>query len=767
MNSGCAHCGAEVPASTVAASDAQFCCRGCATAFSLLAACGLGGHIDLRLQAVAHGATPRPVPMVAGVWDGWEAPAFLERHAIRLAAVDSAAERWAISWSVEGLHCPACVWVLERLPFLDAGVQSSTLDLGRGILRIVLDAQRTDARRVAQLAATLGYRLRPWAAASDRQRQHRGRALLMRAAVAFACAIGAMQLAMNLTAGELTGDLEPSAYFLFGSGAVVLALPAATWAVGPWWLSLWRALRYGRWSLDATAAVVVAVGLSASVLNLARGSHATYADAVAMFCALLLAGRVVLAQVQDQLAVHGSRLSGLLPDSPPEIGALIDVRAGQRLPADGTLVVANTATIDASLLTGESRAVPVVVGQAVEAGMLVLAGDVSLRVEHTGPDTRVARLLARAEAEAAERQLGTSTSGWERWYGLALLGLAVVAAPWGIDRMVAVVMAACPCAIGLAIPLARARVLVEARARGVLLPSAEVLVRLREIRQVVLDKTGTLTTGRPAVVAWTWMVAAAHQPRIAGAVVAAERHCRHPIALAITTYLAEVPDIVVDHVRERPVVGVTAQCGTVFFSIGPDGHGGVQIIWDGEVAARCTVTDGQRPEAGAFIGMCQARNLSVAIASGDALAPVNAIASALHVPLLQAHAHMSPEDKAGVVDEQTVMIGDGVNDALALSTAGVGIAIRGGLAAGLATADVVITDVPQPLTAISDLWRASDRLARREALLLQLTIGYNAVAVGCALAGIWGPLICAIGMPLSSLIAVLVANNWRPFAESK
>ena len=98
-----------------------------------------------------------------------------------------------------------------------------------------------------------------------------------------------------------------------------------------------------------------------------------------------------------------------------------------------------------------------------------------------------------------------------------------------------------------------------------------------------------------------------------------------------------------------------------------------------------------------------------------------------------------------------------------MGKAAVGVAIRGGLAAGLATADVVITDLPQPLSAITDLLRASDRLARRETLLLWLTIGYNAVAVGCALAGIWGPLICAIGMPLSSLVAVLVANHWRPF----
>ncbi len=750
VNAGaCAHCGALVSAGET------FCCRGCATAFSLLAECGLGGQAQLRLAAVAAGAAPHPVPVIIGEWDGWETTAFLDRHAVLLADGSR-----ALTWSVEGMHCPACVWVLERLPFIDSGVRSATVDLGRGVLRTIVDPTQTDARRLTQTAAMLGYRLRPWAAGADARRQGAARALLLRAAVAFACAVGAMQLAMNLTAGELTGDLEPAARLLFGSGAVLLALPAATWAVGPWWLALWRAIRYGRWSLDATAAVVVAVGLGSSVLNLARGSYATYADAVAMFCALLLAGRVVLARVQDQLAVQGSHLSGLLPDQPPVLGDVLKLIAGQRLPADGTVVECAAAALDGAVLTGESQPVTVRSGQQVEAGMLVVQGTLSLRVERSGSDTRVAHLLARAEADAAGR-LPPGISSWERWYGLALVGLALLAAPWGIERMVAVVMAACPCAIGLAVPLARARVLVAARARGVLLPSAETLVRLRGIRRVVLDKTGTVTTGRPTVVAWDWLVEPALRPRIAGAVAAAERGCRHPLALAIATHLTDAAAVEVEQVRERPVVGVSAICTGVPFTVGPDGQGGIDVRWNGELAARIQVVDGLRPEAAAFVALCRTRGLDLVIASGDAPAPVAEVSVVLGISAT--HAQLTPEGKAALVDDMTLMIGDGVNDALALGQAGVGIAVRGGLAAGLATADAVITDLPAPLTAVGELLRASDRLARRERALLLLTVGYNAVAVSCALAGLWGPLICAIGMPLSSLAAVLMASQWRPF----
>jgi P-type E1-E2 ATPase len=126
-----------------------------------------------------------------------------------------------------------------------------------------------------------------------------------------------------------------------------------------------------------------------------------------------------------------------------------------------------------------------------------------------------------------------------------------------------------------------------------------------------------------------------------------------------------------------------------------------------------------------------------------------------------------PEDKAALVDATTMMIGDGVNDAAALTAAGVSIAVRGGVAAGLSCADIVITEETQPMQAVFAMVQASDALSRRERLLLLLTVIYNAVAVSAALAGWWGPLICAIGMPLSSIAAVVLATNWQPFIPQK
>jgi Cu2+-exporting ATPase len=746
----CRHCGA--------ASEQPFCCHGCATAFALLASCGLDEHARLRQLAVESGAAARPVPAVPGEWDGWNDPAFLAELALPLR--DGSV---AVTWSVDGMHCPACVWVLERLPFLDPAVRSASIDLGRGMLRTVLAPEQADLQRLARTAAALGYRLRPWNAAVDNGRRAQSRALLVRAAVAFACAIGSMQLAMNLAAGELTGDLDAGSRWFFGLGSLLLALPAGTWAIASWWRALIAAVRHGRWSLDASAALVVAVGLGASAVNLARGSQAIYADAVAMFIALLLAGRVVLQRVQDHLAAQGTRLVGLLPPHPPAPGSELVLAAGARLPADGTLLAADGAALDVSVLTGEARAVLVAAGTAVFAGCLLVAGTVTLRVERSGAQTRLAGLLATAEAEA-DRRRPVSESRWERWYGIVLLAVAAVAGWWGIDRAVAVVMAACPCAIGLALPLARAHTLVAARGRGLLIRSADVLLRLRGIRRVVLDKTGTLTTGHPQVVSWTWLIPEAQRAHVAGAIVAAESQARHPVALAICRFLEGAPQVQVEAVNELPGRGLTAQVDGITLSIGPDATGGIRVEWDGAVVARVQVVDGQRPDALTFVTACRQRGWPVGIASGDAAQPVSELAAALGIT--EARSGQLPEDKAAWVDDTTLMIGDGVNDGLALARAGVGVAVRGGLAAGLACAEVVVIAEAAPLAAVGDLLHASERLRRREALLLTLTVGYNLIAVTCAVLGVWGPFICAVGMPLSSVLAIAIATGWRPFSAS-
>jgi cation transport ATPase len=429
------------------------------------------------------------------------------------------------------------------------------------------------------------------------------------------------------------------------------------------------------------------------------------------------------------------------------------------------VIAAEAASLDVALLTGESRPQPVVVGMTVHAGSLVAGGSLQMRIEASGSDTRIGRLIATAEAEAAVRASGGSESAWERWYGPVLLILAVAVLPWGVGRSVAVIMAACPCAIGLALPLARAHVLVAARRQGLIVRSADTLVRLRRITRVVTDKTGTLTTGSPLVTAWTWEIPAVAQAWHAGAIAAAEREARHPLALAIVRHLGAVPAMHAQEVVEVPGRGLRAVVDGRSLTLGPAPAGGHQATCDGIVVARFQVTDGIRPDAPGLVAACQQRHFLLAIASGDAPAAVTAAASDLGIS--EHHAGQTPEEKAALVDERTLMIGDGGNDSLALARAGVGIAVRGGLAAGLGCAAVVVTDDARPLARVGDLLVAGQRLVARERLLLVGTTGYNLVAIGCALAGLWGPLICAIGMPLSSLAAIAVATAWRPFADQK
>jgi Cu2+-exporting ATPase len=804
LTSVCSHCALPLAAS---APEPAFCCHGCATAFSILAQAGLSGHASLRRAAADRGLVPQPVDGAAAAQAAEaaeEAGTLGERLAIPLAD-----GRCALAWNVEGMHCPACVWVLERLPALLPGVDAARVEVGRGRLLVVYRPTLAGPAAQARLVATLGYRLRPAGGIQrDDEARRRFRTAALRFALAFAGAVGAMQLAMNLQAGELTGDLDAAGRWWFGGLAIVLALPAATWAAGPWWRALGHALTKGRWSADAAAALVVGVGLSASVGLLIQGSNATYADAVAMFAALLLGGRLALLMARERIAARLERLGGLLPETALRLasandrtgtlvatanlrpGDLIGLRPGQRLPVDGVAVELDAGlAIDAALLTGETQPQPVAVGTTLFAGTSVVRAHgplpatpwLTLRVDTVGGETRVARLLAGAEAAAAlkvrEHPGAPSGAAWERWYGPLLLATAGLTVPvtWlcgvpagdALARGVAVMMAACPCAIGLALPLARAAALARMAASGVLVAHEGAFARLGAVRRLVIDKTGTLTDGAPGIQHWRWVETdLAARQRIAAAVVAVERLAKHPAAPAIAAAAQrEAGNCAAPSIHtwaEIPGVGLRAEVSTGderadTLSIGPaaDLPSNLGVTWNGVTVAHLQRVEHLRPDAPLLMQTARARGWSVTIASGDQPAAVQALGQRLGIN--DAHGALTPEGKRALVDATTLMIGDGGNDAPALGAAGVSIAVRGGLAAGLACADAVVADDRAPLAACVRWLHAAAALARRERRLLVFTILYNIVVVVLAALGVFGPFLCAIGMPLSSALAVWLA----------
>ncbi len=784
----CAHCGLPVPSGELRPGvERQFCCSGCAAAWRLLHEGGLAEFYRLRDRTAERPGLPAAEDPAAAAFAG---AAFRAAWARPLPGGDE-----LIAWYIEGLHCPACVWLVEQLPRLLPGVRWARLDLGTAQLRVAYDPAAAGPDRQAALLARLGYRARPFRADAVAQAlAAEQRALLVRVAVAAASAVGSMHLAATLTAGELTGDLDPAWRAGFAWGAILVALPGCLWAAASLHAGARRALHARRWSVDLAASIAILAALAGSAVLAVAGSHASYADAAAMFAALLLAARLAVVQARRRVARASGGLASLLPltarlrRGPATVavaaeslapGEVIELAAGEVAPGDG-VVAEGSGAIDVAVLTGEARPVAVAAGDRVWAGATCRGGSLAVRLDAVGPGTRLAGILARAAPAGGGGGGEAQADRAMRWFAPATLALAVLAglawgwqAGWarGAEIGLAVLVAACPCAIGLATPLAHALAAAAAARLGILVRDPDVLARIGAVASVVCDKTGTLTEGRMRVTA-----GATAEP---AAVLAAAARSGHPAAQAVAAHLSALGTVPASLAawREEPGLGIVARLadgrelrigGARLTGIaapgGAAGRVGVGLV--GALVGSFDLDDPLRPEARAMVAAWRAGGARVHLASGDHAAA--AAARGAELGLDGATGGMSPEDKAALVarlraDGPVAAVGDGVNDAAMLAAADVAVGVSGGLEAAIDRCHAFCTRPAEagPLA----LWQGARRTAHGVRRLLWVSAAYNLLAVAGAAAGLFGPLVCAIAMPLSSLTVLALALAQRPFDQ--
>jgi len=783
----CIHCGLPV-----AGADERFCCSGCATAYRLLHDGGLAEFYRLR-DATATGPGRQAGEDPAA--DAFDGSAFRAAWARPLGGGDE-----LIAWYLEGLHCPACVWLVEQLPRLLPGVRWARLDLGTAQLRVAYDPAHAGPGAQARLLARLGYRARPFradAVLAALTAEHR--ALLMRVAVAAASAVGAMHLTATLTAGEITGDLDPGWQSGFAWGAILVALPGCLWAASSLHRGALVALRARRWSVDLAASLAILLALAGSAALAASGSLASYADAAAMFAALLLTARLAVVQARRRVARAAGGLTHLLPLTARRLqdgiatevaiqaltaGEVVEVGEGAIVPGDGT-VVSGTAAIDIAVLTGEPRPIAVTAGSTVAAGAICRHGNVSIRLSAVGADTRLAGILAAAlptgHGTAAEWQSDTTL----RWFAPLTLGLAAAAAlAWGwhdgwtrgAEIALAVIVAACPCAIGLAAPLTQALAAAAAARRGLLIRDPAVLARISSVRHVVCDKTGTLTRGRMQV------VEAQLPSELRGAVLGVAERSGHPAAQAVSAHLRAAGAVAVPPTTWRELSGQGVLAGHDGHDLrlggqrltgiepGDQGRSRVGVLADGAPVGWFDLDDQLRPEARDLVATWRRAGARIHIASGDHQAAVRQKAGELGIEPADAYGGLSPEDKAALVgrlraEGGVAAVGDGVNDAAMLAAADVAVGVSGGLEAALDRCHAFCArpDEAGP----RELWLGAARTRQAIARMLWISAVYNLLAIAGAAAGLFGPLVCAIAMPLSSLTVVAMALRCDPFPTAQ
>jgi Cu2+-exporting ATPase len=786
----CAHCGLPAAPGEARTFEGEvYCCAGCETAASIIRQSGLDGFYALPDRRSTR------VSASGRSFIEFDHEAFQAAHVT--VRPDGLRE---IALYLEGVHCASCVWLVERVPMAVAGAIQAELDVTRALARLTWDPTVTSLSALARTLDRLGYRPHPYRGRrADEARRAEERAMLTRIGVAGAIAMNVMAISLALYSG-LFGGIEPEFERYFRWMSLVLVMPAVFWPGRVFFTSAWQAVKLGRLHMDVPIALALGAGVVQGTINTVRDAGPIYFDAVSTLILLLLVGRYLQHRAQRTAADAAALLGALAPatarvvdpgtgtvsEIPTEAvmpGMDLEVRAGDTLAADGVVLRGDSA-VDLALLTGESRPVTVHEGAAVFAGTTNLSATLVVRVQQAGSESRLGRLLRDVEQGARERApvvlFADRIAGWFIAVVLAL-ALTTVALWWtrdavaGIDHAIALLVVTCPCALAMATPLAFTVAIGRAAARGILIKGGHALESLTERGTLFVDKTGTLTEGRLALEEWDG------DDALRPLVLAAERQSRHPVAAAFAAAWAEaaLPDAV--DVRETLGGGVEARVDGRLVRVGRPswvlGHTvqddstrtAVLVAVDGAVVARATFGDPLRPEARAAVAAMQRAGWTVRILSGDAPAVVDHVARGLGLAGDGHEGGATPERKREAVVAArargpVVMVGDGVNDAAAISAATVGIAVRGGAEASMAAADVYLaTGGVAALRDLLDGARRTTHIIRRN---MAIALGYNALAVTLAMLGLLDPIVAAILMPVSSVTAIVGAWQSRTFSRS-
>jgi Cu2+-exporting ATPase len=797
---GCFHCGLPIPAGTryhtqLDGEEREFCCFGCQSVCSAIFEAGLQGYYQRTPEGVLLAPPPEP-PKDIEIYDLDE---------VQQEFITSSGDLRDIHLLVEGIHCPACVWLIERGLQREPGVESVNVNLTAKRVHLRWDSKRNKLSTLIHALSRIGYSAVPYDPENaEGVIKKANRSMLFRLFFAGFAMMNLIWISIALYSGANKGEFREFFHWM----GFALATPTLLYAGYPFYRGAIGGLRVWRLTMDLPIAIGLSVTYAYSTYITVTASKIgeVYFDTVTNLIFVILIGRYLEGMFRHQALSATKRLMELQPrvatvmqDGKEQItpargvrlGDHVLIKPGYKVPVDGIVLEGHSA-VDESMLSGESAPVSKSAGAKVSAGTVNTNGALLVEVSSTLQNTTLAKIIRLVEeAQSSKAPIQRMADTIVPWFVLVTLICATLTFfIWNTENFECALMAAtsvliitCPCALGMATPMSVAVASGLGAKHGILVKNGLVLETLSKVTHFVFDKTGTLTEGKMSV---------AHMhiaPNIAAkdilrSAAAVERYSEHSVAKAIIAE-AEAQQL---NYRDVAVQGFHATAG---LGVQADVDGKTVLLGSAEWLIRSGITldagllaqaheleaqamscvhcalgdahvavfalaDKLRDDAQQLVNELRAAGISMTLLSGDRKPVAEAIAQQLGG--MEVIAEVLPQDKDRVIQRLqrrgavVAMVGDGINDAPALIRADVGIALGSGTDVSVESADIVL--MHNELNKV----RLATLLSRRTLLTIKQNIGlsfvYNAIMVPLAMMAKVDPLVAAITMPISSLVVI-------------
>ncbi len=784
----CKHCH-----DTLLPSQEAFCCEACKMVYTILQDQNLGTYYALRNE-LCEDVERFPRPQI---------PNAVEDEGTLVQGTER--------FYIQGVHCTACLWLIEQLPVFIPTLSSAHMDMSSHVLTLHFK-EATPLNAITQQLQIWGYGA-TWIAESGQEihlAQQERHHMLWRIGVAAFCSGNLMILSLAAYTG-IEGTL--SRYFEMLS--LFLALPVLTFSAWPFYQKgVLSALRSRTFSTDTPIALSLFFGSLGSVYEIFWGSHQLYFDSLSMLVFLLLFSRYLLLRTQQRIwsqsypqfeTRHTSKVAKKTDTGIEKVnvdqlhvGDHIRVFRGQTFVADGKIILGHS-RVDQALLTGEPYPLKVAPGDWVYRGTQNQQNALDIEITALGQNTRLGKILETARHFSAQKSRWIRTA--ETAARILALGIVIMSALiffnfWdqptvALSRFLALSIIACPCGLALATPLIFHLSLKAALNRGIFVRHPNVLENLPTLKTLVFDKTGTLTRGNFDVL---WTSPGFFDSEVSKAVLALESCSQHPVAASLVRYIqAQQPQAVQD-VRGFHILPAGGIAGEIqdangkfqLWKIQPVAYAGetntdtlsqtklqpelhlhvLKVSVDGvaELQAQIRLGDALIPNIKPVIAQLKDTGYKLYLLSGDSKAACYQVANHLGIEREHVYYGQTPEDKAQFLQtHDAIMIGDGINDLEALSCAKVGISVQGGLEENVCQSDIYLAE--QGVLQLPEVLA----LAKQTRQLLLITLGfallYNLSTIMAAVAGYITPLSAAILMPISAFAVIAIAvgghHRWK------